>query len=442
MSDPLAPNYVNGVGRLVTDRFDFQKHVDGYSFRHDANQIDLSPTVFVDGYAQTTVQSALETLSTYILPPVIPDATTTSKGIIQLSGDISGTATSVEVIKIRGFDVNTLLPSNNDVLTWDSVNQYWTPAAPANTFTPANDLSGSNISQDVVGITGAGGIVSVTADNFNFSETSIPVIDQIDSTTGSGSNLTITAQNGTIAAANGGFIKISGGSAGAGGLKGGVELSLNDQAEPLVQISEVATSRRVVSLAHSSSLTTLDMPSGTGDRVIYIRDAATDPSSAPTDGAILYSSGGKLNVMQSDGTDFIIGSIPNPSIWGSSGQQVYTSKDYVTSLSGNYATAFTYNVTANTSVKLDVIFVGRVPASFGVNEGYSANMAATFIVSAAGTALSSLGGPYTSNISSLGAGWNAPDIGAFVGSTISVRTPYSNTRPVRWLVITQVTIVG
>ena len=25
MSDPLVPNYVNGVGRLVTDRFDFQK---------------------------------------------------------------------------------------------------------------------------------------------------------------------------------------------------------------------------------------------------------------------------------------------------------------------------------------------------------------------------------------------------------------------------------
>jgi hypothetical protein len=69
-------------------------------------------------------------------------------------------------------------------------------------------------------------------------------------------------------------------------------------------------------------------------------------------------------------------------------------------------------------------------------------MAATFIINNTGTAFSASGGPYTSNVSSLGAGWTGGDIGAFVGTTISVRTPYSATRIVNWLVITQVTIVG
>ena len=29
MSDPLEPNFTSGVGRLATDRFTFQNHVDG-----------------------------------------------------------------------------------------------------------------------------------------------------------------------------------------------------------------------------------------------------------------------------------------------------------------------------------------------------------------------------------------------------------------------------
>lgn len=441
MSNPIVPNYVPGVGRLVTDRFDFQNHIDGYSFRHVADQIDLSPAVVVDGYTVNNVQEAITTISGALVPPVIADATTSSKGIVQLNGDVSGTATNLTVIGLQNFPVSSLSPNDGQSLTWVQTNNNWEPVT-INSFTAAGDLSGTSTNQTVVGLTGSSGNVTISADNLKFTELATPLITQDINTSSNGTDLKIIAQGTNSTNSDGGNIIISGGEKDGTGLGGGTILSTDNEANPLVQLIELSGNRRVVSLANDQILDNIQMQNNTGDRVIYIRDADTVPTASPVGGAILYSNSGKLNIKQEDGTDFIIGSIPNPSIWGSSGQQVYTSKDYVTSLSGNYATAFTYNVTANTSVKLDVIFVGRVPASFGVNEGYSANMAATFIVSAAGTALSSSGGPYTSNISSLGAGWNAPNIGAFVGSTISVRTPYSNTRPVRWLVITQVTIVG
>ncbi len=445
MSDPLAPNYVNGVGRLVTDRFDFQKHVDGESFRHDANQIDLSPPVFVDGYSQNTVQEALQTLSNYILPPTIPDATTTEKGIIQLSGDISGTAASVEVVKIRGFDVTTLAPSANDVLTWDGVNNYWAPAAATNTFTPGNDLAGNNLTQDIVGITGDvfnSSLVTVSANNFKFTETSTPIFDQSINTTNPGTDFIINAQGST--SSRGGFVKISGGIPGSGQLRGGVSLSLgNSSPEPLLQITEVAANRRVIGLAKDSDLDIGDMPLGTGDRVIYIRNAATPPTSGnPVNGAILYGSGGKLRIKQEDGNDFIIGSVPNPSIWGPANAQVYTRRDFVSSFAGNYATAYTYATTPDTTVKFDIIFVGRgLP---GLNVGYTQNLTSSYIIDNVGNTLGVFGGPYWSNTSYLpgpALDWTQSSIGV-AGSSISIRTPYSNTYDIRWLVITQITIAA
>jgi hypothetical protein len=123
---PIKPNFKPGVGRLVTDRFDFQNHVDGYNFRHKAKQIDLFPTVVI-GTPQNNVQDAIAALSTFILPPVIPDATTSSKGLIQLSGDIAGTATSVSVTKIQGRGVSNTPPSTNNVLTWNG--SSWIPQA-------------------------------------------------------------------------------------------------------------------------------------------------------------------------------------------------------------------------------------------------------------------------------------------------------------------------
>lgn len=154
MSDPLTPNYKPGVGRLVTSRFDFQNHIDGYSFRHDANAITLLPNVTVDGYVQGTVQEAIAKLATVVSPPdiIVNDATLFTKGIVQLSGDIGGTSGSPRVLKIQSFPISTQTPTNGQVLTWNGSN--WIPNTSVSNFTASNDLFGDNTTQTVIGIQG------------------------------------------------------------------------------------------------------------------------------------------------------------------------------------------------------------------------------------------------------------------------------------------------
>ena len=83
------------------------------------------------------------------------DATTSSKGIIQLTGDLAGSATSPSVVKLRGTPISSVAPSTaGHVLTYD-VNGSATWAAPANS---ANTISG------VVPVANGGtGLSSVTS---------------------------------------------------------------------------------------------------------------------------------------------------------------------------------------------------------------------------------------------------------------------------------------
>lgn len=156
MSTPINPNFNPGtLARIATDRYDFQKHVDGYSFRHVASSIDVSPPITISSIDYTTVQSALAALASVIVPSVtVPDATLTTKGIIQLTGDLGGSATNVRVIKIQGNSVSNLAPTNGQVLTWDSGISSWKPVTSSSNFTAAGDLFGDNTTQTVVRIQG------------------------------------------------------------------------------------------------------------------------------------------------------------------------------------------------------------------------------------------------------------------------------------------------
>ncbi len=155
MSDPLTPNYKPGVGRLVTDRFDFQKHIDGQDFRHNADQINLTPPVTL-GTPQTNVQSAIEQIKVILdgsIAPLIPDATTLQKGIVQLAGDIGGTATSVSVLALRGYPISATAPTIvGQVLTWNG--SAWIPQSLSGAFTFAGDVTGNAGATTVVALNG------------------------------------------------------------------------------------------------------------------------------------------------------------------------------------------------------------------------------------------------------------------------------------------------
>lgn len=60
------PNYRSPTGGLATSRFDFEDHIEGTAFRHNSNQIDVDPSVLIQGTPYTTVADALAAISAYV----------------------------------------------------------------------------------------------------------------------------------------------------------------------------------------------------------------------------------------------------------------------------------------------------------------------------------------------------------------------------------------
>lgn len=434
-----VPNYKPNVGRLVTDRFDFQKHINGTNFRHDADQIDLSPVLTINGNEKTNVQAALATLAEITAPPEIPDATTSSKGIIQLSGDISGTATNISVTKLQGKPISPTVPVDGEILTWNAGLTAWTPSAAALAFSPGGDLSGNTSLQNVIGITGTLGVLRVSCNDLNFVMNALPRIVQTIEVSTDGANFEIIAQSTSSAIRNGGNVVISGGAGGAGGLRGGVQLLMGDGDTRMVHLAEPALGRRILSLVHPGELNTTDMPADTGDMVIYIRDTDTPPTTGnPSGGSILYSLDGQLFVKQEDGNNFSVGSIPNPSIWGDTTSQTYTKRILTTSLIATPEDAFTYAIPESTSIKVDAIFVGKGEgtddvAQFNISMGYVRNGLDPTV--AVGTVTLS-----DSRFNGDGENWDEPFF-SLASDTLHIFTGASATISANWTIIVQIVLV-
>ncbi len=148
------PTYKKGVGQLTTTRYDFQDHVDGYSFKHKAAGLVLFPSVDINGNPYSNVQEAIDALAQFVSPPtiIVNDATPFVKGIVQLTNDFGGTATAPKVTGIQDRPVNPILPTTGQVLQWTG--SEWKPETPVATFTAAGDLFGTNVSQTVIRIQG------------------------------------------------------------------------------------------------------------------------------------------------------------------------------------------------------------------------------------------------------------------------------------------------
>ena len=125
-------------------------------------------------------------------------------------------------------------------------------------------------------------------------------------------NLSVRAQNAFASATgtnrDGGSLKLQGGQrSNTNGRRKGVQLELDQNASTtLLEVCDVqaeATSlSRVLALLNLAPITSTQMPTGTGDRVIYIADAGTVPSANPSGGGILYVEAGALKYRGSSGT--------------------------------------------------------------------------------------------------------------------------------------------
>ncbi|WP_148285334.1 hypothetical protein [Flavobacterium sp. B17] len=96
------------------------------------------------------------------------DATTTTKGIVQLAGDLAGTATSPTVAKIQNKTVSSTAPTNGQVLKYNTGTSAWEPAADTDTNTTYTagsglTLTGTSFSANDA-TTSAKGIVQLAGD--------------------------------------------------------------------------------------------------------------------------------------------------------------------------------------------------------------------------------------------------------------------------------------
>lgn len=157
-SPPQVPNYVPGVGSLVTYRQQFEEHITGTNFRQNADSIDVIPNIVIGDTVCTNVMDTLRILVQNTVVPTVDQATVgtalSNLGIITLGGDLSGTsstALSPKVAGLQGRPVSNSEPSTGNVLTWNG--SSWGPASGFN-FIPNGDLSGTSSSQMVIGIQG------------------------------------------------------------------------------------------------------------------------------------------------------------------------------------------------------------------------------------------------------------------------------------------------
>lgn len=160
---------------------------------------------------------------------------------------------------------------------------------------------GSLINMNVSGI-----ISFVPNTSVSFGTGISPLFNQT-SAAGNGATFTVRAQSSSGSNGNGGKLTLQGGALNGTGLKGGVALALNGTTEDMVEIAEVATGRRVVSLCRAAAITTTQMPASTGDGVIYIANATTAPTADSVSGGILYCEAGALKYRGTSGTVTTLG---------------------------------------------------------------------------------------------------------------------------------------
>jgi hypothetical protein len=96
------------------------------------------------------------------------DATTSAKGIVQLAGDLAGTAASPTVAKIQSKAVSSTAPTNGQVLKYNTTTSAWEPAADTDTNTTYTagsglTLTGTSFSANDA-TTGTKGIVQLSGD--------------------------------------------------------------------------------------------------------------------------------------------------------------------------------------------------------------------------------------------------------------------------------------
>ncbi|MGE4512814.1 MAG: beta strand repeat-containing protein [Chryseobacterium sp.] len=93
------------------------------------------------------------------------DATTGTKGIVQLSGDLTGTAAAPTVAKIQNKAVSSTAPTNGQVLKYNTTTSAWEPAADIDTNTTYTGSASINLNGTSFERTALSGDVTASANS-------------------------------------------------------------------------------------------------------------------------------------------------------------------------------------------------------------------------------------------------------------------------------------
>ncbi|WP_374458500.1 beta strand repeat-containing protein [Chryseobacterium taeanense] len=93
------------------------------------------------------------------------DATTSAKGIVQLAGDLTGTAASPTVAKIQSKAVSSTAPTNGQVLKYNTTTSAWEPAADTDTNTTYTGSASINLNGTSFERTALSGDVTASANS-------------------------------------------------------------------------------------------------------------------------------------------------------------------------------------------------------------------------------------------------------------------------------------
>lgn len=458
---PTSPNYKKNLGRLVTDRYDFESHINGSDLKHKAKDIILDPTLVIGQIPNTTtannIQEALNNIVTIVNTP-LPEATLFQKGIIRLSGDISdpnSTSYNIIVSGIRGRSISNTSPADGQILTWDGGSFSWTPKDPI-LFSAGGDLRGTNNLQYVHQLTGnsdqpqENSEVNILAKILKFDAINFDrYITQADKPNGTSSaNIIIRAQSAltgsTYPDVSGGYVNIQGGSAKGTSQPGGVLITVDGRDNPsvLLEAVKLSVSKRFLTLLGHSKLSSSDVSNINGDMFIYIKETPTIPIGSPITGAILYSKNGRLYLTEGDNSDnisgklsnFPIGSIPEEMMWGNSSFGTF-SKKYFSQSVAIASLVESFSFPADTSVKIDAVCVGRSTSN---NETYQVNMAVGYSVDSNGLPI--LIGNTTYSDERTNGSISAPYF-SINNSNVEIYSGYDNqnANEMNWIIVLQIT---
>lgn len=219
--------------------------------------------------------------------------TLTTGNVLQVSGSSALTYAALNLAGGAGY-VTGLLPWAN-IATPIASSHYATAGVPG-AIAIAGDIGGSATTPTVIGLTGTSGVVSFAA-----SATS-PTIKQLASASTAGQMLSFIAQDAGGSNQDGGHLSLYSGAPTGTGAPGRVQLVLGPGTVTFAAGAFSTSGRRYIALGGQAISTNIP----NGDGVVWLANATTAPTTAPTGGALLYASGGALGFMGTVGTAVLL----------------------------------------------------------------------------------------------------------------------------------------